>query len=84
MSSTGWLILALLNIPVYIGLGRLFFRTWKGFWECIRFWFTPDILSGLRGEYLRDSWGEFKLALWLASCAACVWAEATLIARLVD
>jgi len=79
MSERGWIVLAVANIPVYIGVGWLFFRTWDDFWEAVRFWLTPDILSAFRGEYWEDSWAEIKLGLWVVCCVCVVLAEAQLI-----
>ncbi|MGI0116506.1 hypothetical protein [Zooshikella sp. RANM57] len=35
--------------------------------ECIKFWFTPDIISMFRGTYWEDHWAEFKIFIWLGS-----------------
>jgi hypothetical protein len=47
----------------------LFFKPVFGdagcFWECVRFWLTPDILSLFRGEWGEDWWAEMKLGVWL-------------------
>ncbi|WP_410472296.1 hypothetical protein ACGTJS_12375 [Faucicola mancuniensis] len=44
------LILAILTslITAFL-LFRLLFETMDEFLECLRFWFTPDIISWLRG-----------------------------------
>ena len=83
MSSTGWIILLTVNIPVYFGLGWLFFKTWDDFWEAIKFLCTPDFISLLRGwgEYWDDRWSEIKLGLWVVSCVLCVIGEAHLIGK---
>ena len=44
---------------------RIFFRYPGDFGEAIRFWFTPDLFSALKGEYMDDWWNELKLSLWL-------------------
>ena len=44
---------------------RLFFNTHDDFFEAIRHWFTPDIISAFRGEWGEDQWNELKLFLWL-------------------
>ena len=79
ISHMGWTVLIAANMPLYIGLGWVIFRTWDKFWEAVRFWFTPDLLSALRGEYYEDWVGELKLGLWIALCVGCVWAESALI-----
>ena len=43
----------------------LLFEDWEEFAECVKFYFTPDIISLLRGKFWEDNWAETKLALWL-------------------
>jgi len=43
-----------------------FFGDWSGFWECVHYWFTPDIVSIFRGEWEDDRWASLKLFIWLA------------------
>jgi hypothetical protein len=81
MSSTGWIILLIVNIPVYFGLGWVFFKTLDDFWEAIKFWLTPDLISLFKGEYWTDRWSELKLGLWIVSCILCVIGEAHLIGK---
>ena len=81
-SSTGWIILGIVNIPVYFGLGWLVFNDWDDFLESVRFFLTPDMFSLFNREYWDDRWGEMKLGLWIAACVGCVFAEALLIAKL--
>ena len=83
MSTTGWIILGVANAPLYFVLGWAFFKNWAGFWECARFWITPDIISLFRGEYWDDWWASFKLGLWIAACVACVLCEAAIIGRIL-
>ena len=78
MTTTGWVVLGVLNLPVYFGLGWVLFRTWQDFWDSIRFWITPDIFSLFRGEFLDDWFAELKLGVWIAACAGCVFGEAYL------
>ena len=79
MSLTGWIILLIANIPVYFGIGWIFFPTLDDFWEAIKFWLTPDFISMFRGEYWVDRWAELKLFFWILSCIACVFGEIQLI-----
>jgi hypothetical protein len=70
-----WTILTVVNIPVYLGLGSLFFGDWSGFWDCLRFWFTPDWISLFNGEYFEDRWSEAKLFLFAIICFAVLYGE---------
>ena len=46
---------------------KLFFRDMHELFDSIKFWLTPDIISLFRGEYLEDTWAEWKLIAWLGS-----------------
>lgn len=83
MTSTGWIILAVVNIPVYFGLGWVLYRTRDDFAEAIRFWFTPDVWSLFKGEYWDDCWAEAKLGFWILLCIGCVILEAHLIEKIM-
>lgn len=82
MNTTLLIILAVVNIPVYLYLGKLFFGDWAGFWEVVRFWFTPDIISAFRGEYWEDWSAELKLGIFLVGCGAIVYGEYLLISKI--
>jgi len=58
----GIIVLALLFKPVFGDASQ--------FWECVRFWFTPDVFSLFRGEWAADRWAEMKLGFWLLCGAA--------------
>lgn len=47
-------------------LFRVFFKDFADFVECLRFYFQPDFISLLRGEFLKDLWGSTKFAVWVA------------------
>lgn len=81
MSSNGWIILAVANLPTYFLLGWVVFREWDEFLECLRFWVTPDIISMFQGEYWDDRWAEMKLFFWAALCALSVYLEYTLVIK---
>ena len=82
MSYIGWIILVIANIPVYIAIGWIFFRTWGDFWAAIEFWTTPDDVSLMFGEYWEDFWAEVKLFFWAISCIAAIIAEAYLLSKI--
>lgn len=81
MSLTAWIILGVVNIPLYLLVGRFFFKDWDSFGEAIYYWFKPDILSWFDGEHTDDFFAELKLGLFIAACGGLVWVEAT---RLVE
>lgn len=38
----------------------LLFGVWDEFADCAKFWFMPDIIGFLRGEWHEDKWAEMK------------------------
>lgn len=42
----------------------LLFGDWEEFVHCVKFWFTPNLLSALRGEWEDDVWAETKLLIF--------------------
>jgi len=46
-------------------LFKPFFGSLADFWECVRFWLTPDAVSLFRGQWGEDWWAEMKLGVWL-------------------
>jgi len=81
MNFTLLAVLVIVNIPVFLYIGKYWFDGWDGFWECVGYWIRPDILSALTGEFWDDWWGELKLALFLGVCAAVVYGEYILIGK---
>jgi hypothetical protein len=77
-----WIVLILGNIPVYIGIGWVIFNSWSGFFECLKFWFMPDIVSLFRGELYEDWFAQMKMFFWLLVCAGVVFGEHLLITKL--
>ena len=81
LDKSGWIILALANIPTYFILGWLVFSNWSNFWDSIKFWFTPDVLSLFNGERVDNFWAEMKILWWILLCVAVVFAEAHAIEK---
>jgi hypothetical protein len=56
------IILATLNIPVYVGLGRMFFGSWNDFWECVRTGFNGRPTQGFMGfDIPPNIWSHIKV-----------------------
>lgn len=72
------------GISVLALLFKLFFGDVNGFWECIRFWFTPDIISLFRGEWHEDYWSELKLGCWIVAGVMSGLAAYTAVSRLLS
>lgn len=69
-----WLGFAILDIPLFIGLGWLFFDGWSDFFNNLRLVLTPDFIALLRGEFWasRESASKifslFGLCLIILAC----------------
>jgi hypothetical protein len=63
-------LVALVNVPVYVVIARVFFGDLDGFFRALRYLLTPDLLSWFRGDWLEDRWQSFKVALWAILCVA--------------
>ncbi len=68
-------VLVIVDIFLFILLGKVFFGGLSGFVECLRFWFQPDWISWFRGEGFEDMAGEFKLFVYFVLCVAIVIGE---------
>ena len=78
----GLIVLGVVNIPLYMFIGKLIFGDWADFWEAVKFWLTPDLFSLFRGEYWDDWWAEIKLGFFIVACGGCVFGEYMLIHKL--
>lgn len=70
------------GIAVLVLLFKPFFGDMSGFWECVRYWFTPDIFSLFRGEWGQDWLAEAKLGFWLLCGGAAGYAVYTGLLKL--
>ena len=78
------LALLFINIPVYLWAWRWAFGDRREFYACLKYWFMPDLVSLLRGEYLRDAWSHLKLFLFLFICLGAVALEFLGVLLIVD
>jgi hypothetical protein len=82
-------VLAVLNVPVYLCLGWLAFDNKDNaadtFFETIvailKIILVPRIVRALLGMDTEASWGVFPIAAFLAACALIVWGEYALIVK---
>lgn len=68
-----YLLVALYGLPAMLMVGRLFFGSWSGFFESLRFLLMPDVISILRGEWGDDQRATAKLLLFVALCVGAVY-----------
>ena len=71
----GWVILIVVNAPIFFLLGKMFFKDWGDFGEAIVFWLKPDLWSALEGQFWEDWWAEIKLGLFVLICGLVIFAE---------
>lgn len=84
MRPLSWaIVLAVVNIPLYVLLGRIFFKSVEDFRQAVRFRPTPGFLFLFRGEYWKEWRAELKLAFFVIACAATVYGEYLAIQALV-
>jgi hypothetical protein len=81
MNVTLLVILIVLNIPLYLFLGRAFFGDLEGFVEAVLALFTPDVVSAFRGRSDEHTWGRFALIWYVAICVLTVAAEYHIVAK---
>lgn len=73
--SGQWFILVIINIPVYLALGKMIFKDWGGFLESLRLWSSPDWWCSLEKQWREDRWGTAQLPLFLLLCVLLVVVE---------
>jgi hypothetical protein len=73
ITNTSPLIWASFGVGVFIALlfFKIIFADFDGFIECVRYWFQPNFMSALRGEWTEDRWGSLKLFIWVALSVGC-------------
>ena len=76
MRPLSWaVVLAVVNLPIYVPLGRLFFRSWDEFRQAARFRPALGFVSLFRGESRKELLAELRLGLFTVACVAMVYAE---------
>ena len=81
-ASIAFIAMAVVDIPLFIFIGKLFFGCWSDFWEAIVFWFKPDLWSAIDGTLTEDWWAEAKLGFFVVTCGAITWGELWLIVKM--
>ncbi len=54
------------GLPVFVIVGKLFFGSIAGFFDCLRWLLMPDLVSLLRGQWGEDQWATAKIFIYLA------------------
>ena len=83
MTSLLLLSLALVNIPAYVVLGRLLFKTWDRFLGAVRLWLSFEVILSPWGATSEDFAADSKLCAFLAGSTLIVMTEYLLLSTLV-
>ena len=85
MTKNQWiaLILIVLNVPVFLFIGRGMFGSWSFFLSCFKWNFIPDWFSFLAGKIRRDYEGENRTGLYFFYCVSIVMIELIIISNFV-
>ena len=68
-------LLVIVNVPIFILLGKVFFGSWAGFGEAVWYNMMPDLLSLVTGRFRADLVAELKLMGWGFCCAGAIFGE---------
>lgn len=83
MSIVLLVALVILNIPIYLLLGKSVFGGWTGFLESIVAIFQSDLSAAASGSYEEHRVGKFTLLFFVLACIAIVAAEYHVIAKFI-
>jgi len=83
MTANQWIpiVVIVLNIPVFIVIGRMMFGSWTFFFECLKWNVIPDWWSFARGKITRDQHGENKTGMFVITCLSIVMVQIIVIAN---
>lgn len=76
-----WFILVLVNIPVFLALGRLIFGGWGDFLDILGRWTHADWYRNLRQQWQEDPWFTTKLPVFVMVCVLLVVLEYWMFGR---
>jgi len=76
-----WIVIAVVNIPLYLFLIWVIFDDLAGFVEALKYAIKPDLLSMIQGEWDKDWTAELKLLAFTAASTGAVIGEGWLLAH---
>lgn len=59
-------------IPLYVFSAKIWFDDYDGFIDALTYWFQPQWLSMLKGEWHEDNWQSLKFMFFLLTCFCCL------------
>ena len=76
MHPVSWaIVLAVVNVPLYVLLGKIVFGRLGDFRSAVRLRPTPGFAFLFRGEFRQEWRADLKLALFMIACAVMVYGE---------
>ena len=76
-----WFILVLVNIPVFLALGRLIFGGWGDFLHNLVHWTRADWYRNLQRQWQEEPWFTSKLPTYVIVCVLLVVLEYLMFGR---
>lgn len=61
MATVSIVLSVIAGVGIMVLLFQPLFGDKEGFFDCVKFWITPDIFSLFSGQYFEDRWSEMKL-----------------------
>ena len=85
MTANQWIpiLVIVINIPIFLLVGRAIFGSWSLFFECLKWNFIPDWWSLARGKLARDFHGENKTGMFIVACTSIVMIQIIVISNFI-
>ncbi|MGG3506566.1 hypothetical protein ABES58_13920 [Paenibacillus lautus] len=84
MDLVMYMVLFVLNIPIYKWIFGRIFDDADDLKQSVKYSFTPDIISLFRRRFWKDQWGELKLSVFICCCLGIFVIECVVVAKVVD
>lgn len=83
MTRTAMLLLIMINIPMYVGVGHLFFKGWHDFKTSLKLLYKNRHLVFDSGwDAMSDYWHEIRVVVYLLACLTLTLCELHLISSM--
>lgn len=79
-----YVVLFILNIPIYKWIFRRIFDDVDDLKQSVKYSFTPDIISLFRRRFWKDQFGELKLSVFYFCCLLIFVMECVVAAKVID
>ena len=78
-----FIVLAVLNIPLFWLLAKSFFGDWEGFRDAVVAMIVPNIVSAASGKFEDHKIGRFTLVMYVIVCGSTLAAEYHVVAKFI-